>query len=154
MIMSWAITTFNNKSPKNVVSKNLTVIQMTNCNNWEDIDMKRPSVVLDDTLSKHCNYAYIPEFSRYYFVTAKTITNDGRLILNLDSDPLSSFWGDIKLSPCVANRSSSDYDPYLHDDMISIKEKTNYSARALSGSFAPSSSGSNHYVLTIGGLNP
>lgn len=151
--MSWAITTYNNKSPKNVANKNLTVIQTTSCDNYMDIDMKRPSVILAGTLSKNCNYAYIPEFGRYYFVISKTITNDGRLILELDSDPLSSFWNDIKLSPCVANRSASDYDPYLHDDLITIREKTNYSVRALSGSFAPTQSGSNHYVLTIGGLN-
>lgn len=152
--MGWNIVTYNNKSPKNVVNKMKTQIQSTTCNNWDDIDIKRPVVVLSDTTSKNCNYAYIADFGRYYFVTGKTITNDGRLLLELDSDPLSSFWGDIKTSPCVANRSSSNYDPYLQDDMISIKEKTNYSVRRLSGSFAPSTSGSNHYVLTIGGLNP
>ena len=152
--MSWVITTFNNKSPRHVVNKNLSVVEVTNCDNYSDINLKRPMVILAGIQSKNANYAYIPEFGRYYFVTDKTITNDGRLILELDSDPLSSFWGDIAKSPCVANRSSSNYDPYIHDDLITIRDKTNYSVRALSGSFAPTTAGSNHYVITIGGLNP
>lgn len=151
---AWTIITYDNKSAKNVVNKMKTQIQSTTCDSWGDLNIKRPSVILSDLTSKSANYAYIEDFGRYYFITGKTVLHDGRLLLELDSDPLSSFWGDIKKSPCVANRSASNYDPYLQDDFVSIKEKTNYSVRRLSGQFAPSQDGANHYVLTIGGLNP
>ena len=147
------IYTFNNKSANHVVHKNITQIQNTTCEFYGDVDVKRPVVILTTTISKLANYAYIPELHRYYYIENPVIKNDGRLILYLNSDPLMSFWDEYKNSPCVAKRSSSNYDPYLVDDMISVRENVKYNIRRLSGTFAPSQSGANHYVLTIGGLN-
>lgn len=151
--MGFSIITYNNYSDPKVVSKRKTQIQSAICDYYGDFEVNGGDVILSDTTSKNANYAYIAQFNRYYFASPEVL-HDGRLVLHLKSDPLSSFWGDIKKSPCVANRSASNYDPYLQDDYVSVKEKTNYSVRRLSGSFAPSTSGSNHYVLTIGGLNP
>lgn len=150
--MSFAIITYNNYSAQNVVSKRKTQIESATCDFYGDFEVTGGDVILNTTTSAGCNYVYIAKFNRYYYASPE-ILHDGRLILHLKSDPLSSFWGDIAKSPCVANRSSSNYDPYLQDDFVSIKEKVNYSIRRLSGEFAPSSTGANHYVLTIGGLN-
>lgn len=151
--MSLSITTYNNKSANNVVHKDITQIEVTTCDFYGTLDIKRPVVILVGTTSMLANYAYIPSLSRYYYVETSEVQPDGRLILSLNSDVLMSFWNDVQKSPCVANRSSSNYDPYLTDDMVSVKESVRYSIRRLSGSFAPSQSGANHYVLTIGGLN-
>lgn len=147
------IYTFNNTSANNVVHKNITQIEQTTCDFYGDIDVKRPVVILYNLTSKLANYAYIPELGRYYYIESAVIKNDGRLILYLNSDPLMSFWDAYKNSPCVAKRSSSNYDPYLVDEMISVRENVKYNIRRLSGTFAPSQSGANHYVVTIGGLN-
>lgn len=146
------IYTYNNRSANNVVHKNLTQIESTTCDWYGAIDVKRPTVILLDDTSKLANYAYIPDLGRYYYATTE-IQPDGRLVMRLDSDPLMSFWNDFSGSPCVANRSSSNYDPYLVDEMVSVKESVHYNLRRLSGAFAPSQSGANHYVVTIGGLN-
>ena len=116
------IYTFNNKSSNHVVHKNITQIEQTSCDFYGDVDAKRPVVILNNTTSKLANYAYIPVLGRYYYIENLVIKNDGRLILYLNSDPLSSFWDEYKNSPCVAKRSSSNYDPYLVDDMISVCE--------------------------------
>lgn len=151
--MSLTILTYNNYSDPKVVSKRKTQIQSATCDFYGNFEIDNGDVILNDQTSQNCNYVYIAQFKRYYFASPEVL-HDGRLILHLKSDPLSSFWGDISKSPCVANRSASNYDPYLQDDFVSIKEKTNYSVRRLSGQFAPSQDGANHYVLTIGGLNP
>lgn len=147
------IKTYNNKSANNVVHKDITQIESADCNFYGEVDVKRPVVVLNTTTSKLANYAYIADLSRYYYIENAKIQPDGRLMLYLNSDPLMSFWNSFSGSQCVAKRSSSNYDPYLADDMVSVKESVHYSIRKLSGSFAPSQSGANHYVLTIGGLN-
>lgn len=151
--MSVSIITYNNKSANNVIHKSLTQIESATCEFYGNIDIKRPVVILIGTNSKLANYAYVADLHRYYYIESAVIQNDGRLMLYLNSDPLMSFWDEFKNSPCVAKRSSSNYDPYLVDEMISIKESVHYSIRRLNGSFAPSQSGANHYVLTIGGMN-
>ena len=151
--MAISIITYNNYSDPKVVAKRKTQIQSATCDFYGDFEVNGGDVILNDQTSQNCNYAYISQFGRYYFASPEVL-HDGRLVLHLKSDPLSSFWDDVKKSPCVANRSASNYDPYLQDDFVSIKEKTNSSVRRLSGQFAPSQDGANHYVLTIGGLNP
>ena len=148
-----SIITYNNKSANNVVHKDLTQIESTTCEFYGKIDVENPVVILYNQTSKLANYCYIADLARYYYIAPPVLLPDGRMILNLESDPLTSFWNEFKNSPCVSNRSSSNYDPYLVDDLVSVKESVSYSIRRLSGSFAPSQTGANHYIVTIGGLN-
>lgn len=66
------------------------------------------------------NYAYIPEFKRYYFIT--DITYDiGIWTLSLSIDVLASFRSDILNSTQYVLRSSSRYDPDIVDDLYLSK---------------------------------
>ena len=63
------------------------------------------------------NYAYIPEFGRYYFITDHTIEH-GYDIISMHVDVLYTYRDVIKNSQCIARRSTSHYDLYLNDDFI------------------------------------
>lgn len=63
------------------------------------------------------NYAYIPEFGRYYFIVDHTIEHDFDII-TLHVDVLYTYRNVIQQSQCIARRSSSHYDLYLNDDFI------------------------------------
>jgi hypothetical protein len=61
------------------------------------------------------NYAYIPEFSRYYYVG--NITNNARDLWDVpfNVDPLMSWADDIKRSPCIVAKNEGQYNLYLND---------------------------------------
>ena len=95
------------------------------------------------------NYAYIPDFKRYYFVSVDNLKGV-RLKLTMKSDALSSFWNNYNGSACVARRSSSNYNVDIPDKLIHFKSQPIYIRRKTPQHFTPSSSGGT-YILTIGG---
>ena len=66
------------------------------------------------------NYAYIPDFQRYYFIKKVTSLRKGMWTVELEVDPLMSFKGDIlALQVVVDKQSSSDIgDEYIDDGSL------------------------------------
>lgn len=52
------------------------------------------------------NYAYIPEFGRYYWIREKNVLRNDLSVLTLESDPCMSFAAGIKGLPVYALRTS------------------------------------------------
>lgn len=145
---------YNNSSDNRVVHKIITKIGGDRtCQITENCDITNPRIILDMSSSDlSANYMYIPDFGRYYYINNITILNGNQLEISGHCDVLMSFWNSIKSCPCTAGRSSSHYDVYIDDPMITIKDTYRTESRRLGGTFTPSADGSNHYVLTIGGM--
>lgn len=144
------LTLYNNYSAENVVHKNLSVVQTLNGTLKENVNMENVIVTVPYTANfANINYAYIPDFKRYYFVSVDVL-NGLRLRLNMRSDPLTSFWGQYKQSQCIAKRSSTQVNPDIADTTQPFSPQPKYIFRKLSTGFTPSSTGY-CYVLTLGG---
>ena len=134
----------------NVINKAKTLIDTFEADLIENVNRENVVVTIPYTSAyANINYAYIPEFERFYFVSVDCI-NGQRLRLTMHSDALSSFWDRYKYSPCIAKRSSSNYNPALRDDMIAFKPEPTIIRRKTQAKFTPSSSGG-CYILTMAG---
>lgn len=134
----------------NVIHKAKTVIATFQGDLIENVNRENVVVTIPYTSAyANINYAYIPEFERYYFVSVDCI-NGQRLRLTMHSDALSSFFDRYKYSPCIAKRSSSNYNPALRDDMIAFKPEPQIIRRKTASKFTPSSNGG-CYILTLAG---
>ena len=144
------ITLYNSSSMPNVINKAKTVIETLQGDLKENVNRENVVVTIPYTSAyASINYAYIPEFERFYFVSVDCIDGQ-RLRLTMHSDALSSFWNRYKYSPCIAKRSSSNYNPAIRDDMIAFKPEPIIIRRKTSAKFTPSSSGG-CYILTMSG---
>ena len=144
------ITLYNSSSMPNVISKAKTIIATFEGDLIENVNRENVIVTIPYTSAyANINYAYIPEFERYYSVSVDCI-NGQRLRLTMHSDALSSFWDRYKYSPCIAKRSSSNYNPALRDDMIAFKPEPQIIRRKTASKFTPSSNGG-CYILTLAG---
>lgn len=85
------------------------------------------------------NYAYIPEFKRYYFID-DTAWDLGIWSLSLRVDVLASFRTDICRSRQYVLRSASSYDANIIDDLYTTVAKYT-SASSTSGSVIDGDSG-------------
>lgn len=151
--MSFNVTFYNNKSDNRQVHKQITSIKTVVCEANDEMDIINPSIrIVYDGDIISANYMYIPKLNRYYYITNIEIPNGNILVVSGHCDVLMSFWPYIKNCQCVAGRSTSNYDEYLDDPMISIKNTYRTETRRLSGEFTPTAGGSNHYVLSIGGM--
>ena len=144
------ITLYNTSSAHNVVKKQMTQLKQITGNLKENTYMERITINVNFFEDYYrCNYAYIPEFHRYYYVTVELI--DGKQVrLIMKSDALTSFYDGYKNSRVIARRSSSDCNPNIVDTASPFKPQPAIHDTKCNFEFTPSSSGY-CYVLTLGG---
>lgn len=91
----------------------------TQCVLKDNIGIVNPSFIFSfssATNVSNYNYAYIPEWGRYYFIEEWSWGN-GRWFADMKSDPMASFRDEINNSEHYILRTSSGIDPYLSDSL-------------------------------------
>lgn len=93
------------------------------------------------------NYAYIPDFHRYYFVTDITFVQN-RVVYTLACDVLASYWETLKETTQYVLRSASAGDTSIVDGIYPVTSTISHGYTLTTGwSFASLTSG--YYVLGI-----
>lgn len=128
----------------------------------ETLRIKQPSSILNPVITialstvgaknyAAVNYAYIPDWGRYYFVDDITLENNGILTLTLSVDVLMSYKGKILSSKQFIARAESLNSPLYIDSErpIQANKKISVPDSVVLGIF-PESTG-NNYVLTVAG---
>lgn len=71
----------------------------------DPVSVDQPVIMLQAQITVG-NYAYIPEFRRYYWIREKNVIRDDLTVLTLASDPCMSFAAGIRNLPVYALRTS------------------------------------------------
>lgn len=141
---------YNNASAHNVVHKSITLLRTMNGELKENCLLEKITMNITYFSDYYrCNYAYIPEFHRYYYINVALIEGD-QVRLIMKSDALSSFYDGYKNSKIIARRSSSSVNPNIVDTASPFKPQPKIITRKAGFAFTPSSNGY-CYVLTMGG---
>lgn len=125
------------RDPKNKLNKTMTDVISYDCTvkrvggtgslgvSGSGINVMAPTVTLkagDEIFSK--NFAYIPNFKRYYFVSSIDISPNGMYTLILTEDVLMSWRDDIKNCEVMLARSADFRNYYLVDERLPITQRT------------------------------
>lgn len=90
------------------------------------------------------NYCYIPEFSRYYFITGKKVITTSVVEISLHEDVLQTWSRYIFEQEAVIARNEYEFNNYLIDDKIPVSNTYNERVVTFNGEpFVPTTS----YVL-------
>ena len=112
---------YNNLSDKVVVDKNITQIgsDMTGTLR-DDCSIVDPVIKVEGIVGSNlasCNYAYIEEFGRYYYIT--NIVCSGKLFeVHMHVDVLMSYKSGIRSNSAVISRQENNYNLYLQDGVF------------------------------------
>lgn len=82
---------YNTTNRKKDVTKTLTNGTTYNCTLKEGSNVVNPTIILTGVSEISKNYCNIPSFSRYYFIKEWRIMTGGRMEIDLEVDPLTSF---------------------------------------------------------------
>lgn len=154
--MAVEVKLYNNQSDPRKVHKSISLLKtISDCQIAEDCTIENPRLILqlgsDIDISK-VNYCYISNFGRYYFLRPGIISGDEMEVIG-DTDVLMSFYASFSNSSCVAERSTSNYNPELPDEMLPFKSQPKIIYRKLaSAAFTPGAN-SGSYILCVGGKN-
>ena len=115
---------YKNLSDKNHVDKDITQIGSDmpgtlrdNCSIINPVIQIEAFTGFDLTL---CNYCYIPEFGRYYYINNITLTNK-LYELSMHVDVLMSYKEEIRSNNAIVSRQENKYNLYLQDGVFKTK---------------------------------
>lgn len=74
-----------------------------------------PVILIETTNPTAANYAYINEFSRYYYIRNWEAVRNGLWRCTMHCDVLKTFSEGILGSPCVVAKSSNRFNLFLND---------------------------------------
>lgn len=87
-----------------------------------DESVRNPVLLIDGNCMGY-NYAYLPFFKRYYFISDYIVTREYQQELHLMCDPLQSFATQIKASECIVSRSQSNPNYYINDGVFYTEQR-------------------------------
>ena len=97
----------SNTSEKNKINKNITSGIILSGSLRNESNVVNPSITINIDNPTVYNYAYIPEFNRYYFITNYISLRTGMWQINLKSDVLMSFKDSILSSEVLINKTET-----------------------------------------------
>lgn len=96
------------------------------------------------------NYAYIPEFSRYYFIEDIVTLNHNMLELHLSVDVLQTYASSLKATAFEIVRSQSLHSGSFIDPELPILSDKFINTEMLRFGTVPANTGKN-YIMTVAG---
>ena len=128
------INFYYNSSDNRCITKKLTDKKTISGTLRDETSIINPIIIINNTTPIRYNYAYIPEFKRYYYINNIESVRNNVWKLYLQVDPLMSFKGDILALKVVAEKQSllENGDEYIDDgslvsDNLMFKTIYNYS---------------------------
>lgn len=141
------INLYNTNSPKNKITKSLTAVDTLTGTLREESSVISPVITIERSSPTGFNYAYIPEFGRYYFVEDIDVIRNKLLRLHLRVDPLMSFANEIKANTAIVRKSASNYNVLINDNSLRSYQNDLYTYKEFPNGFGEAF----EYVLLVAG---
>lgn len=135
---------YRNDSERIRVSKRLTELGTITGTFRNAVDIIRPIVAVDGPFSNQCNYFYIEEFGRYYFVITPIIPRNGIIELHGEVDVLQSWGPGIRRNSGIVERQEISYNLYLPDNLVHTYQNDMIGTKTFPFGFQ-----SKEYVLSV-----
>lgn len=110
-----------NYSEPNRIHKNSTYI-----NEYRECVLKAGTSIVNPTFLikadyaaiKKCNYIYVAEFERYYFVNEIVAVRNGLFEFRCTCDVISTFWNEYKINDAVIRRNEHKFNTLINDGTV------------------------------------
>ena len=111
---------YNNYSDARVINKTIELGESFSGQARDAVNIMAPVVRFDTNQIMRYNYAYIPQFQRYYSITDKNVFREGLFMVTFSVDVLMSFRGHILQLTAVVDKQSmpENGDEYIDDGSL------------------------------------
>lgn len=118
------IVLYVNASKINSVDKNLTKLTTLTGTLREQSSIIDPIITISDidNYIGSMNYAYIPEFNRYYFITNVESVQKNLWKVSFHVDVLFTYRDAIRANSAIIERNENEYDLKLNDGLFRTQQ--------------------------------
>ena len=139
---------YHNSSDPIVVSKSLTQI-------GSDVNgtLRSACSVIDPVIvikkftgfnPASCNYLFIDEFNRYYYINNIVCINNDLFEIHCHVDVLKTYGSGIRANSAIVSRQEKNYSLYLPDNYYKSYSNPNFEIKRFNKGFS-----GYHYILTV-----
>lgn len=121
--MSFVIQFAYMNEPLNKINKSFAAVFSLEGVLKKECSIVNPVIEVEYENPLTVNYAYIPAFSRYYYIMNTVSVKNGYWRIEMHCDVLKSFSEGILGSPAIIKKSSSNYDMLLDDQDYKCYQK-------------------------------
>ena len=146
---------YNSPDDRKKIKKNLdgAITDFIECVLKENCSILEPAIrvsmaAVGDQYAK-ANYAYIPEFGRYYFVGVPIVEPGQAITYNLEVDPLMSYWSQLKNTQFEIARAEKEGNNYFIDTERAIQNRKVVQYEVLG--HIPQAQTGNKFAITVAG---
>ena len=146
--MAFSIHLMVNTSSKEVLDKQTSTIRTVTGTLREGTSIVDPVIKIEGDLSEFtkCNYMYIPEFGRYYYVTdIKSVINN-IVEFSAHVDVLNTYKDQIRSNVAIIHRQENDWNLYLNDGVFKVYQNPMVLTKAFPSGFT-----TQEFVLAVAG---
>ena len=120
------IELYRSMSPANFVSKTIQLVDTLNGSLRKSASVVDPIVTIARESPIGFNYARIPEFDRYYFITGIATQTTGIVTVSMHVDVLMTYGADIRAARAIVTRNEFQWNLYLDDGSFKSYQNTNH----------------------------
>ena len=137
-----------NNSPLNYVNKQISLVDTLTGTLREPASLTDPTITVQRSSPTGFNYARIPEFNRYYYLSGVAVTNADLISISLHVDVLMTYKAQIQAASGVVRRQESmgDQNRYLSDDLFKAYANPKFKTLPFPNSFSTTS-----FILALAG---
>lgn len=144
--MSIEIQTMYNSSDKNVVSKQLTALGTFTGTLRDSTSIMNPVIRIEGVLPTTCNYLYIPDFGRYYYVNDIRSIRNNLFEVSAHVDVLKTYDAQIRNCTGIVARQQAKWNMYLDDGVFKTYQNPKFKTVNFPNGFSTM-----EFVLAIAG---
>lgn len=144
--MSFNINLMLNTSDVNVVDKTVSILSTVSGTLKEQTSILTPTIKIQGSIPTSCNYFYISEFNRYYYITDISSITANVFEISGRVDVLKTYSSAIKGCTGIVARQQNNWNLYIDDG--SFKTYQNDRVQLLS---FPSGFTTEQFVIAISG---
>lgn len=146
--MSFSISLMRNSSPKEQLDKNLSTLASVSGTLKESTSIINPVIKIQCDVSDfaNCNYMYIPEFDRFYFVTDITSVSDTIAEFSGHVDVLTTYKDQIRNNSAIVRRQENSWNLYLNDGSFKVYQNPMVLTKSFPNGFT-----AHEFVLAVAG---
>ena len=141
---------YYNPSETHAVTKNLALGRNFTGTLKTPVDISNPVITLEIDTPLSYNYAYIPEFNRYYFIVSCSVLRTNLWELTLHVDVLMSFKNDFLKLGAVIARQENEYNLFLKDGLMQTKVPRVITVKNFPNTPKPATEGKG-FILSLAG---
>ena len=144
------IVLYKNRADNRKLNKSskLSKIKTLDAHLKDDTSIIEPTLVcslLSHAKLRECNYLYIPDFDRYYFIN-NIIEKTGRVFeIACHIDVLQTYKDDIKAITALILRQENVYHPYIEDGELLVRNDRYFEKKNI----GRVGNGADNYYLTV-----